>query len=140
MDLILEVSDKFFFSRYVYNDAAWPVDDPYRQFLSLFLVTNVGGALIYLIPAVLSYIFLFPKELRQHKKFLKDQEWLEITYALRSVPGIAFPTTLLFVCEVRGWSKLYSEAPASLSDWLYLPLSFLLFMLFTDCLIYWIHR
>ena len=50
-------------------------------------------------------------------------------------------TAFMFLAEVRGYSKLYdgkdSEAHGGLP---FMALSFVTFMLFTDCLIYWIHR
>lgn len=62
----------------------------------------------------------------------------EIQLACSSIPLMSLPTIALFMLEVRGYSKLYS-------DWsergvAYLALSFLLFLVFTDMCIYWIHR
>ncbi len=64
---------------------------------------------------------------------------LEIWCALSAVPFMAIPTTALFVLEVRGYSKLYDSASAH-GGLTFLLASFVGFMAFTDCSIYWIHR
>ncbi len=52
---------------------------------------------------------------------------------------MALPTCALFLAEVRGHSKLYSDPALHGGHW-FLPVSFLCFLLFTDACIYWIHR
>ena len=52
---------------------------------------------------------------------------------------MAIPTSALFVLEVRGYSKLYDSASAH-GGLTFLLASFVGFMAFTDCAIYWIHR
>ena len=60
---------------------------------------------------------------------------------LKSIPFISFPTALLFVLQVRGYSRLYLPSnfawPHLLGDIFFSTISFLLF---TDSLFYWIHR
>ena len=138
MDLALDACDHFFFTPYVYPAALEP-HDWRRQLLSLYLITSVGGIIMYMTMASFSYIFIFDKSLMQHPKFLKNQVWLEIKYTLSVLPFMAIPTILLFLLEVRGYSKLYYEVEG-MYGWLFVLLSFFTFLIFTDSLIYWIHR
>ena len=138
MDLALDACDHFFFTPYVYPAALEP-HDWRRQLLSLYLITSVGGIIMYMTMASFSYIFIFDKSLMQHPKFLKNQVWLEIKYTLSVLPFMAIPTILLFLLEVRGYSKLYYEVEG-VYGWLFVLLSFFTFLIFTDSLIYWIHR
>jgi lathosterol oxidase len=52
---------------------------------------------------------------------------------------MAVPTCLLFLCEIRGYSKLY-DSVSEHGGVSFLLGSFLGFFFFTDCCIYWIHR
>jgi Delta7-sterol 5-desaturase len=82
---------------------------------------------------------MFDKTAFQHPKYLKDQVKKEISQAVRAIPGMSLLTALCMLAEVRGYAKLYdlpSEAPFA---W-YNVLQFPFFLLFTDCLIYFIHR
>jgi lathosterol oxidase len=94
---------------------------------------------IYFIFATLSYLFVFDKRTMQHPKFLKNQIRLEIIQTMKALPVMATITAPIFLLEVRGHGHLYdrfSDAPA----WWYNYAQFPLFLLFTDFLIYWIHR
>ena len=138
MDLVLDACDHFFFTPYVYPAALEP-DDWRRQLLSLYLVTTIGGIIMYLTMATFSYVFIFDKSLMQHPKFLKNQVQLEIKYTLSVLPFMSIPTILLFLLEVRGYSKLYYKVE-DVYGWLFVLFSLLTFLVFTDSLIYWIHR
>jgi len=70
MDLLLSLSDESFFTPYVYPKH-WPEDNTWRQLLSLNILVDVGGALLYLITATLSYIFIYDKRLLEHPLILK---------------------------------------------------------------------
>ena len=142
MDLILEKLDKYLLTPYVYP-SEWAENDMKRQVLTLFLLINVGGWLVYIISASLSYIFIFDRGLMQHPLILKNQIRREITVTTCSIPFMAVPTVLIFLLEVRGYSKLYwYDRPEQ--TWGYFALeigcSVAFFLLFTDFLIYWIHR
>ena len=142
MDLVLDFTDRTFFTPYVYP-ASWPEDDLLRQFLSLLVLVHVGGAVMYFTLATFSYLFIYDHSLMNHPQFLKNQIRREIGVTLRSIPGMSFPTVALFVLEVRGCSRLY-DLEISHRDWWRLVLdvvpSMIFFLLFTDTLIYWIHR
>lgn len=100
---------------------------------------RIFGLVLYFICATLSYLFIFDKTTVHHPKFLKNQIRLEIIQANKAMPVMSMLTAACMLGEVRGYSKLYdltSEAPFPLYNWLQFPI----FILFTDFLIYWIHR
>lgn len=58
---------------------------------------------------------------------------------MKSMPGMSVLTALFFVAEVKGYAKFYDkleEAPFAAYNYIQFPL----FLIFTDCLIYFIHR
>ncbi|KAF3902322.1 hypothetical protein AA313_de0200681 [Arthrobotrys entomopaga] len=113
-------------------------DDALRQFFSLFLITWVFGCLLYFISSTLSYIFVFDKDTFKHPKFLKNQIRQEIWVSVKSHPGMSLLTAPFFLAEVRGYTLLFDGA----HDYgkFYFFFQFPLFLLFTDGLIYLIHR
>ncbi|OQO03703.1 hypothetical protein B0A48_10368 [Cryoendolithus antarcticus] len=134
-------------SQYAYQ-SQWDRDSIYRQFVSLYMITWLFGSLIYFTCATLSYIFVFDKTTFNHPKYLKNQIRQEISQTVRSIPIMAIFTVPAFVAEVRGHSFLYDaiSAPGFShpifdifgKSWTYIQFPF--FLLFTDFLIYWIHR
>ena len=138
MDLVLDACDYFFFTPYVYPAGLDP-NDWRRQALSLYLITTIGGYIMYITMASFSYVFIFDRLLMQHPKFLKNQVRLEIQYTCSIIPLMTMPTVLLFLLEVRGHSKLYYGVE-DIHGWLFVLFSMFTFLMFTDCLIYWIHR
>lgn len=70
MDYILHYADYFIFTPYIYP-TSWPEDDIVRQFLSLFLITTLGGYVLYFLSASLSFYFLYDHNLMKHPQFLK---------------------------------------------------------------------
>ncbi|XP_006148861.1 lathosterol oxidase [Tupaia chinensis] len=139
MDLVLSVADYYFFTPYVYP-ATWPEDNIFRQTISLLIVTNIGAYILYFICATLSYYFVFDHDLMKHPQFLKNQVYREIKFTVQSLPWISIPTVLLFLLELRGYSKLYDDVGEFPNGWFHLVLSVISFLFFTDMLIYWIHR
>ncbi|KAF8599656.1 putative sterol delta 5,6-desaturase [Ceratobasidium sp. AG-I] len=118
--------------------SAWPRDYIPRQLVSLTLVTLIGIHVLYFLFAALSYYLIFDHDMMKHPKFLKNQVKLEIQCALRAFPGMTMLTLPWFLGEVRGYSRLYVD-PAEYG-YAYLFLSVPFFLVFTDYLIYWIHR
>jgi len=99
----------------------------------------LAGGLLYFIVASLSYVFVFDKTTFKHPKFLKNQVRMEIQQAVNSMPTMSLLTMPFFLAEVRGYSKLYdtlSDEPSPYYNFLQFPL----FLLFTDCFVYFIHR
>ena len=77
MDIALDVADQYFFTPYVYPQN-WPENDALRQFISLNVITDAGGALIYLFTATLSYLFIFDKRLLKHPQILEVFDLTEL--------------------------------------------------------------
>lgn len=84
-------------------------------------------------------MFVFDKNTKNHPKYLKDQMRLEILQTNKSMPGMALLTTPCFLAEVRGYTKLYSTPADGPGLW-YEILQYPIFIVFTDALIYLIHR
>ncbi|XP_071175480.1 lathosterol oxidase-like [Mytilus edulis] len=139
MDVVLSYADEYVLTPYVYS-TSWPEDNPLRQILSLFLLTNIGGYVLYFIAATLSYWFLFDKRLLRHPLILKNQIRREIIYTCKSIPVMSAPTISIFFLEVRGYGKLYDNVGDTRLGWFGIILSVATFILFTDMCIYWIHR
>ncbi len=138
MDYILEFLDDTVFN-HIYPESI-PVDNVWRQLLSLFAFTTIGGIFAYLVPATILYFTIFDHDLKKHPKYIPNQVSLEIKYALWSVPFMTFPTALMFLGEVRGYSQLYDNIDDhSLGGW-FLAITVVTFLMFTDFGIYWIHR
>lgn len=94
---------------------------------------------VYFAFATLSYVFVFDKTTVNHPKYLKNQMRMEIRQTMNALPVMSTLTVPFFFIEVRGYGKMYDtfeEAPFML----YNVLQFPLFFMFTDFLIYWIHR
>lgn len=147
MDVVLEVADPLLFD-WLYAQppfslgAAGPLfserDGAVRQSLSLYLVTVVFGYVLYFLFGFLNYWLLYDKKQLQHPKFLPNQIRREITLSAASLPLMALLTLPVYLAEVRGYSRLYSDwSEYSLS---YTCMSAIFFLLFTDACIYWIHR
>jgi sterol desaturase/sphingolipid hydroxylase (fatty acid hydroxylase superfamily) len=62
----------------------------------------------------------------------------EIIQSMTSMPIMAIFTAPAFYLEVKGYSMLYMDVEKY--GWWYMVLQFPLFLMFTDCGIYWIHR
>ncbi|CCO28872.1 sterol desaturase, putative [Rhizoctonia solani AG-1 IB] len=118
--------------------SAWPRDYVPRQLISLTLITLIGIHVLYFVFAALSYYLIFDHNMMKHPRFLKNQVKLEIECALRAFPAMTLLTLPWFLGEVRGYSRLY-EDPAEYG-YAYLVLSVPFFFVFTDYLVYWIHR
>ena len=73
MDVVLNLTDHYLFTPFVYPRVI-PEDNIWRQFLSLNVVAMAGGALLYVITATLSFIFIFDKDLLKHPQILEVSE------------------------------------------------------------------
>ena len=95
--------------------------------------------MLYFIFATASYYLVFDHATFNHPKYLKNQVSLEIRQSLASIPGMALLTAPCFWLEVRGYSKMYDTTADGPGLW-YNYFQFPLFLMFTDCGIYYIHR
>jgi len=118
--------------------SAWPRDHIPRQLLSLAVVTLIGIHLLYFIFAGLSFRYIFNHDMMRHPRFLKNQIKLEILCSVKAFPGMMLLTLPWFQAEVMGLSRLYDDV--SEYGWFYLFFSVPFFLVFTDYLVYWVHR
>lgn len=112
---------------------------PNHRVTNTIPLPRLFGLVVYYIFAALSYYLIFDKKQMQHPKFLKNQVYLEMIQANQAFPIMAIFTVPFLLAEVHGYSKLYdtpSEGPGPWYQWLQFPL----FLAFTDCFIYLIHR
>jgi len=139
MDILINFADEHLGLDWVYANT-YPLerDNIYRQGLTLFHLFWIGGMIAYLGMASISYVLFFDRSRLTHPRFLKDQIKQEIAVAMRSIPVVAIYTLPWFLLEVRGYSKLY-EDPFQYGKF-YFFFQFVLFLAFTDGLIYYIHR
>mmetsp|Transcript_32431 Transcript_32431/g.83999 ORF Transcript_32431/g.83999 Transcript_32431/m.83999 type:complete len:276 (-) Transcript_32431:31-858(-) len=142
MDVVLNFCDNLFYDD-LYKAAGQyvpavdvPRDNIYRIYASMYVITCLGGCAIYLAFATVAYLFLWNADYGKHKFFLKNQVKREIKYALWSIPQMAIPTTPIFVGEVFGYSQLHEN----FDGWFSFARDIVTFMLFTDMMIYWVHR
>ncbi|GMK58137.1 hypothetical protein CspeluHIS016_0501690 [Cutaneotrichosporon spelunceum] len=158
MDLVLEYCDEYAFdAAYAYlfpapvsslNSTSLPSstlkvsrlarDALPRQTLSLFVIALTGALSLYFLFCSLSYYFLYDRRLEHHPKFLVNQKRQEIISSLIAAPVIDVLTLPWFLGEVRGYSKLYNSVAEY--GWAYFAFSAVWFLVFTDFMIYWIHR
>lgn len=118
-----------------------------RQLLSLFALTYAGIFVLYFSLATLSYYTLFDHRMMTHPRFLPAQIQQEIKVSMDSFAPVAFMTLPWFLGDVRGWSKLYgsvAEGPfgseGGYKAGLYMAGVSVAFLLFTDFLIYFVHK
>ncbi|KAJ1984449.1 c-5 sterol desaturase [Dimargaris verticillata] len=144
MDVVLEHLDEYaadYVYRYVADQTTWPYlerDNVYRQFLTLTVAVDIGINALYFLVSTLSYYLVFDRTLEQHPKFLKNQIRQEIRAAVKAFLPMTMLTVPWFILEIRGYSKVYDNVATY--GWGYFFLSILLFLLFTDFGIYWVHR
>jgi len=142
MDDVLHMTDRFLLEPYLYsNFPEWSlVREPTlaRNSFGVWFVFTVGGILMYLSFAALSYIFMFDKQTEKDPLFLKNQVAKEIGLSLASIPFMSVLTTPIILGEVYGYSKCYDRVEEYGLP--FLILSLFTFLLFTDFGIYWIHR
>ncbi|KAI9342564.1 hypothetical protein BDR26DRAFT_801821 [Obelidium mucronatum] len=111
-------------------------DSTVRICFQLWVVLTVLGAFQYLLGSTLNFYLIFDRETLNHPKILPNQVAREIYLSLESLPWTATVTVPWFFFELRGYSKLYD----TIENWWEIPLQLVTFFLFTDCLVYWIHR
>ncbi|KAJ2024389.1 c-5 sterol desaturase [Coemansia spiralis] len=144
MDVVMGYLDTFVFDS-VYSKAALltstevlPRDNIVRQSLSLFVFIYGYIVAFYYVTAGVSYRFIYDKKLELHPKFLPRQRFLEMELAARALPQITLMTVPWILGELRGYSMVYKDW--NQYGYPYLLVSAVMFILFTDFFIYWVHR
>ncbi len=145
MDLVHNISSDLFLDKFwgceKNESAAGCAADRgniYRQATDLYFLYTTGGVLMYLIPATLDYYFLFDHKWMKHDKWIPGQIRLEMEVALKSLPIMSLLMTVVTLFEMRVHSQFYDDV----SDYglPYFFFSIVVFVMFTDCLVYWFHR
>lgn len=120
------------------SHSAWPRDCLPRLLLSLFSLTWAASFIMYFLFATGSYYLIFDRRLEYHPKFARGQKWREVKMSLTAMPTISAMTLPWFIGEVRGRSMLYDRVDEY--GWAWLVMSAVLYMVWNDVTIYWIHR
>jgi len=117
-----------------------PMSLPRRLMLTWFF-TYFGGLGLYYLMATADFVLVF-FVLRRWLMPGYTPDWpsvrREVTYSTRSLAIMAGLTTPMEVAIQLGHSRVYHD-PATYG-WAYLLASPVLFLLFTDTIIYWVHR
>jgi len=113
--------------------------DPFRWFFVSWMFTYVAALILYFVICTITYYRYFKrKNYSAWKGDAPDQIINEIWTSIWSLFIMSGLTQVLEIPLLLGYGRIYH----SLSDYgvLYLPLSLILFVLFSDSLIYWLHR
>jgi len=119
-------------------ESAWARDNILRQCISILVITQLGASMLYWVFSALSYYFIFDRRLEYHPRFLKNQVRQEMISSMKAVPFINILTLPIFLAEVRGKSLLYTRIDEY--GWPWMIASTVLFTIWNDIAIYWIHR
>jgi hypothetical protein len=113
---------------------------PLRNVLVMWGFLYISTLIVYFIVATLTYVFFYDEKdtALAEGKIKKGQVWDEIFLSLWSGAIMTGMTAPIETAVCYGWGNVYS----GLGDYglVYLIVSPLLFVAFTDFLIYWIHR
>jgi len=141
MDDVLYATDRFLLEPYLYSFIDSPlVQEPtlLRNIFGVWFILSIGGILMYISFAALSYLLIFDKSAEKDPLFLKNQVAKEIGLSLASIPFMGVLTTPIILGEIYGYSKCYDNVEEYGMP--FLILTIFTFLFFTDCGIYWIHR
>ena len=138
MDLILGLADKYVLN-HVYP-STWPIDNFWRQSLSLYVIVTLGGYFMYFVIGSLDFFILYDKNNLKDKRILKNQIRKEMASSCFSIPMMGFFSLPFYMVSIRGYSKLYYYPTEENGGVGYMIFSVILYLAFTDFAIYWIHR
>ncbi|KAJ6100731.1 hypothetical protein N7499_000361, partial [Penicillium canescens] len=99
----------------------------------------ISSTLFFFILGGVCYYCNFQPTLKSHPKFLKKQVRQEIRESMLSLFVLNVLTAPIFVVQIRGYSKLYGSPEEGPGYW-YEAAQFLLFVVFSDTMMYWLHR
>ncbi|XP_065191712.1 lathosterol oxidase-like [Sycon ciliatum] len=134
MDYLLAVVDPRL-TEQVYP-TSWTEDYWPRQLLTLFTLTLLFAFVMYFSVAAVCYVLLYNRCSSLHPLFKPRQIVSEIRRTLSTMPFIVFATSILFLVEVRGYSRLHDG-----HFWrLWTLVEAATYVFFTDMAIYFLHR
>src|SRR3990167_678377 len=125
----------------ILNDVGLPYDNVFRAFAIFWVLLALGGVVLYFLTAGISYyviFILFPDKLLEKDEREKHQEIAkEIKTSLEGIQTVTTLTTVMYMLHWYGYGKIYTD----FNDYgaIYLIGSIVAFLMFTDCLIFWIH-
>ena len=145
MDIVLAYGDEYFMNK-VYKQLPAGLYENYfanessliHQATTLWVVTSIAGFFLYFLFSIVSFYTLFDRNLLNHPKFLPGQIKREIYMSLFQIPLGSLYTIPFWLLEINGMSKIYYNVEDH--GWPYLAFSVVAFLVFSDFLIYWIHR
>ncbi|XP_038070051.1 lathosterol oxidase-like [Patiria miniata] len=143
MDLVVDVVDTHFCTKYNIYPNGWTEDYWLRQLISLYFIFYFGALLIYFVASALVFFFVFDHRLMKHPLFLKNQIRREIWQSVTGGLGLVVFTVVTVFPELHGYAKLYTldEVGATGSEAILLITRDVVGLIFfSDCFIYWIHR
>jgi len=120
-----------------------PVESPLRQFIVAWSVLTIGAFFFYFFFSGLNYYFIHRRYGNLDHAPYPGQVRAEIMMASKAIPVMGLLTAPIVVLECQGYSRLYGPGtPHGYSDYghTYTVVTALIFLLFTDACIYWIHR
>jgi Delta7-sterol 5-desaturase len=117
-------------------------NDFIRAFALFWVLLVLGGVALYFSASGLSYLIiyiLFPNQLldEEDKAVKPGQVRSEIVTSLRGIPTVSALTATMYMVHWAGYGRLYHNVDDY--GWPFLVGSIVGFLLFTDCLIFWIH-
>jgi len=139
VDVVVDLLNTHLWEPQIFNKLPSALNSPYiRDFWCVWFLVSIGGGIMYLTFSTLSYQFIFDKSQEKHNLFLKNQKRREVALCMWSIPLMGIATTPIMMLELYGYSKIHSGLPSGGIP--HLIFEIITFVLFTDCLIYWIHR
>lgn len=99
MDIVLEFLDDHVFDT-VYPESV-ARDNMFRQLISLLTIVNIGGFIIYMLPASFSYFFLFDKRHLNHPQILP--------VSLFFLLSMIFYTTVSFIINEKSYQNVQTN-------------------------------
>jgi len=138
MDLILNLGDQYIFN-HLYPSSI-PPENFLRQCVSLYGIMIVGAYFLYFIIGTIEFYLLYDRSNLKDKRILKDQIKKEMTSSCYSIPIMGLISLPFYMVSIRGYSKLYYYPTEENGGIPYMIFSVFLYLAFTDCGIYWIHR
>jgi len=111
---------------------------PLRQLLVTWTFLYIGSVILYFLFCSLTYYIYYIRENKARWKFEPGQIRNEIFTSMWSMVIMAGLTAPIEVAVIYGHTRVYHRVEDY--GWLYFFFSVPLFLVFTDSLIYWIHR